>query len=85
MYDVTLTQRATRHLRRIRGRDLGRIVSAMTSLENDPRPRGVTHLVGDTHRIRVGDWRVIYKVTDAESEVVVTDILRRNERTYRNI
>ncbi|MCH8310606.1 MAG: type II toxin-antitoxin system RelE/ParE family toxin [Chloroflexi bacterium] len=85
MYEIRYDSAAARNLRRIRGSDLERITKAIASLGGNPRPHGTSKLHGNTHRIRVGDWRIIYVVDDASMEVSITDILRRNERTYRNI
>ena len=37
------------------------------------------------YRIRVGDYRVIYAVFDQERIVKVTDVLRRDDQTYRRL
>jgi mRNA-degrading endonuclease RelE of RelBE toxin-antitoxin system len=55
------------------------------TLAENPRPHGTLKLDGDVHRIRVGQWRIIYTVSDVSRMVVINQILRRNERTYRNI
>lgn len=36
-----------------------------------------------TYRIRVGNYRVIYLIEYANGVVLIDEILRRNERTYR--
>lgn len=46
------------------GRD--RIIEKVRSLESFPRIPGLRRLVGSTHwRLRVGDYRVIFRVDDA--------------------
>ncbi|HEY8822302.1 MAG TPA: type II toxin-antitoxin system RelE/ParE family toxin [Dermatophilaceae bacterium] len=52
----------------------------------DPRPSGTRPLVGypDLWRIRVGDYRVVYTVKDAELAVLVLRVAHRNN-VYRNI
>ena len=37
------------------------------------------------HRVRVGDWRVIYEIDDASLVVRIARIVRRNERTYSRL
>jgi mRNA-degrading endonuclease RelE of RelBE toxin-antitoxin system len=37
------------------------------------------------HRLRVGRYRVIYEVLDAERRVVVTQVRRRTESTYSGL
>jgi mRNA interferase RelE/StbE len=43
----------------------------MLTLEDDPRPRGCRKLFDDIYRIRVGNYRVVYKIDDESKEVVV--------------
>jgi mRNA interferase RelE/StbE len=85
MYEIQYDSPAARDLRRIRGDDLGRITTVIGTLAENPRPHGTLKLDGDVHRIRVGQWRIIYTVSDVSRMVVINQILRRNERTYRNI
>jgi mRNA interferase RelE/StbE len=57
----------------------------MLALQDDPRPRGCRKLFDDIYRIRVGDYRVVYKIDDESKEVVVGKVARRREDTYRAI
>ena len=51
-----------------------RIDAAIKGLADDPRPAAATKLVGaDAWRLRVGDYRVIYTITDAVRVVTVTN------------
>ncbi|HEX4055007.1 MAG TPA: type II toxin-antitoxin system RelE/ParE family toxin [Tepidisphaeraceae bacterium] len=57
-----------------------RISAAITALSENPRPPGSKKLVGaDAHRIRVGDWRVIYQIRDEWLIVLVVRIGHRRE------
>ncbi|MCC6494174.1 MAG: type II toxin-antitoxin system RelE/ParE family toxin [Pirellulales bacterium] len=51
----------------------------MDSLRSDPRPDGAARLVGsdNLYRMRVGDYRVIYSIDDANN---VVDVLRYANR-----
>ena len=84
-YKVELLDRRTeRQLDRIHGSDFDRIRDAILKLEDDPRPPGCRKLRGlDGWRIRVGNWRVIYAIDDAERLVTIVEIKRRREDTYR--
>ena len=57
----------------------------MVSLGDNPRPPGCRKLVENIYRIRVGDYRVIYKIDDERKEVVVGKVARRREDTYKAI
>lgn len=84
-YSVQFKPAAERELKKIR--DVGavkRILAAISALANNPRPLGVKALQGDTSilRIRVGDYRVLYSVIDAEVLVIVISVGHRRE-VYR--
>jgi mRNA interferase RelE/StbE len=53
----------------------------LRGLENDPRPPGSIKLHGeeDLHRIRVGDYRILYQIQDAILVVLVVEIGHRRE------
>lgn len=60
-----------------------RIGAAIEALASDPRPPGAVKLAGrDDFRIRVGDYRIVYAVEDAEQIVLVARIAHRRE-VYR--
>ncbi len=82
MYRIELTRRTQRNMDKIRGKDLDRIVTAIRSLKENPRPPGCKKIRDIIHRIRVGHWRVIYAVFDKEQMVVIGKIDRRSEDTY---
>ena len=60
-------------------------MEAMLALEDDPRPRGCRKLFDDIYRIRVGNYRVIYRVDGERKEIVVGKIAHRREDTYRAV
>jgi mRNA interferase RelE/StbE len=84
-YQVLLRRRAEKQLDRVAYADHPRIVEAMLAMEDDPRPPGCRKLFDDIYRIRVGNYRVIYKIDDEHKEVVVGKVARRREDTYRAI
>jgi mRNA interferase RelE/StbE len=85
VYRVELTPRAQRELDDIGGNDLERVLAAVQELGRNPRPHGVRKLKGPIHRIRLGDWRIIYAVFDKDKLVLVGKIARRSERTYDKV
>jgi len=58
-----------------------RVRNAIDLLATDPRPRGTVKLRGSTSlfRIRVGDYRVIFRVSDRERLIDITHIRHRRE------
>jgi mRNA interferase RelE/StbE len=85
MYQVKLTNRARRELDKISGRDAENIANTTLALGENPRPRGVKKLRGNIHRIRVGNWRIIYAVFDKDRLVLVGKIVRRAEDSYNGV
>jgi mRNA interferase RelE/StbE len=57
----------------------------MLELEGDPRPRGCRKLFDNIYRIRIGDYRVVYKIDDERRAVAVGKIARRRENTCRDV
>jgi mRNA interferase RelE/StbE len=83
MHEIRLHPEAARAFRRLRGPLRDRITSAIDGLAADPRPRGAVKLAGrDDFRIRVGDYRIVYAVDDAERLVLVARIGHRRD-VYR--
>jgi mRNA interferase RelE/StbE len=68
------------------GKVKGLIVGAVGRLEVDPRPASARPLVGypNLWRIRIGDYRVIYAIKDAELIVLALRVARRGA-VYRNL
>ena len=53
----------------------GRVLEAIGNLGEDPRPRGAVKMRGmgglEDWRIRVGDYRVVYRVDDEAREIMI--------------
>ena len=64
--------------------DRERIVTRIRSLAHDPRPFGSEKLSerGDLYRIRVGRYRVVYSVGDAQLVVLIVRV-RHRKSVYR--
>lgn len=75
MYDVQFTRAASRELRKLPVAVRKRVIVAVRSLSQEPRPATSTKLVNraTAWRIRVGDYRVIYDIFD---EVLVVSVIR---------
>jgi len=63
-----------------------RIQRRIGDLAEDPFPQGVKKLKGywNLHRLRVGDYRVLYQVRPAQSQVRVLRIRHRRD-AYRGL
>lgn len=66
-YEITFTKQAIKSLEKINPPYYSNIKSAIQDLSNNPRPQGSKKLKGrDGYRIRVGSYRIIYEIFDAE-------------------
>jgi len=84
-YRVELTKSAQRQLDVLPDKVAVRVARRLLELADDPRPRGAIKLSGTAAplwRIRVGDLRVIYSVSDPSRMVLVERIAGRGQRTY---
>lgn len=55
---------------------------AMLRLQDDPRLRAEKLAGEDSYRVRIGDYRIVFRVDDRAREVLVTRIKHRRE-VYR--
>ena len=82
-YTVDILRSAQNQLAMIDHRDQTHIISAIRSLADNPRPIGCKKLAGRlAWRIRIGAYRVIYEVHDAQLLVLVVAVGHRKE-VYR--
>ena len=65
-------------------KDRQRIVASILALAREPRPVGCEKLAGqgDRYRVRVGRYRVVYTIADAELQVLVVRVADRKD-VYR--
>ena len=72
---------------------VARIKAGIDGLAENPRPEGkkikslrpplaIYSLIA-THRLRVGDYRILYDIDDSARRVILLAIRRRSEKTYR--
>lgn len=83
-YSIRITALAEKQLRAIPQADQVRVLRSVVRLADDPRPQGCRKLRGapDAYRIRVGHYRVVYAIEDAQLLVLVVKLGRRKD-VYR--
>ena len=82
-YRLSFHPSAQKELSRLPNEVYERVRRKVLALAEEPRPANARKLVGSKEwRIRVGSWRVVYLIDDAEREVFVTVIAHRRE-VYR--
>ena len=83
-YDVFIKPSALKELETVDSKkDRKRIVRAILSLAEDPRPAGCRKLSGkDKYRIRSGQYRIVYAVQDTILVVTIVKVGHRRD-VYR--
>lgn len=75
MYEVVVFRRARKGTSRIPARDRERVLAVFRALAENPRPQGARKMRGtgnlEEWRVRVGDYRVVYRVDDEARRVLV--------------
>ena len=77
--------RAAKSLLRLPAQQKERILRAVDGLRQNPFPRGTIKLEGripPTWRIRVGEYRVLYGVSQEREMVIIVSVDRRTSTTY---
>ena len=78
-YRIELTPQAAKQLATLERQTLKRIAARIDALAGDPRPANARKLSAKEglYRIRVGDYRVIYRIVD---RMVLVTIIRIGHR-----
>jgi mRNA interferase RelE/StbE len=83
-YSVALAPAASRQFRKLPVLIQQRLKRHIDSLTHAPRPAGTLKMQGESNlfRLRVGDYRIVYYVSDPGREVLVVKIRHRRD-VYR--
>jgi len=78
-YNITVARSARKELESLDAPIVNRIILKIESLAEAPRPAGCRKLVGKKNlwRIRIGDYRVLYAIDDANHIVDVIAVRHR--------
>ena len=82
-YHVEVIRSAQRAARRLPVEYRERVTRAILALSEDPRPPSCWKLSGSNMwRFRIGEYRVLYTISDSLQEIMVQRIDRRTTTTY---
>ena len=83
-YRIEFRPAALREMRRIPKPFSARLMTAISALADTPRPPGCVRLQGPEgfHRVRVGDYRIVYLIEDRALLTCVVRVGHRKE-VYR--
>ncbi|MGH3545642.1 MAG: type II toxin-antitoxin system RelE family toxin [Mycobacteriales bacterium] len=86
-YQVQLHRCAEKALIKLDKTTQRRIAPILIDLREEPRPHGSKKLTNSDNlwRVRVGDYRIVYTIKDDVLTVLVLHILRRDDRTYKQL
>ena len=81
MYQVLISRSAEKQLKKLPVDAQRKVAAVILSLGIEPRPYGCKKLAGtaDSYRVRVGDYRVIYDITEHKVTVTVLKIGHRRD------
>ncbi len=82
-YKLFIKASASQELEALPVKERQRIISRILRLASNPRPPGNEKLSGEEkHRLRQGDYRILYSIDDAGRSVTVVKIGHRRD-VYR--
>ena len=82
-YRIVVRKSVFKDLERLPKKDVGRIVKAIRSLSEDPRPPQSKKLSGEEkYRLRCGAYRIIYEIQDEQLIICIVRVRHRKD-AYR--
>jgi len=82
-YHVEVAKQAVKEYQEIPATEKESVKKAILSLEKNPRGPQVKKLKDrEYYRLRVGDWRVFFSISDPMKKVTILSIERRSSTTY---
>jgi mRNA interferase RelE/StbE len=83
MYKLKLIAQAQKDLDAFHGKAFKKIKKKILSLASNSRPFGAIKLTQEEgYRIRMGDYRILYRIDDRQKEVIIYRVKHRKE-AYR--
>ncbi len=84
-YKVSIKPSAAKEIESLPKKDRIRVIKRIKDLSENPRPPGCEKLSGDDkYRVRQGQYRIVYSISDEELVVLVVKVANRRE-VYRDI
>ena len=86
MLSISFTKDALKFVQSLEAKPARQVYEKMVALTMDPRPAASTPLVGFKGylRLRVGDFRVVYSMSESEVMVALIDN-RSDDEVYRRL
>jgi mRNA interferase RelE/StbE len=85
-YTIRLASRSVeKQLAAVPQDDRDFVVTRIRNLAEQPRAKGIKTLARDVYRLRIGRYRVIYKILEKEEAILIGKVALRTERTYKGL
>ena len=82
-YEVTVLPSAQKEITKLPKQVQGKILKALISLSENPRPEGCKKLVGtDSWHFRIGEYRIVYSIVDNILTIEIIRVAHRKD-VYR--
>ncbi|MDQ1266477.1 MAG: mRNA interferase RelE/StbE [Bacteroidota bacterium] len=80
-YEITFSKSAIKELESLNNKLIDRIWVKIEQLQKNPRPLGCLKLQGSNKlwRIRIGNYRILYSISEAESIIDIISIKNRKD------
>jgi len=79
-YKIEIKRSAVKEIKKSPSKDLKKILVKISSLAENPRPKGCVKLSADEkYRVRVEIYRILYEVKDKHLIVIVVKIAHRKD------
>ncbi|MBV7327026.1 type II toxin-antitoxin system RelE/ParE family toxin [Chloroflexi bacterium TSY] len=87
-YQLDFSGLAKRQLKRVEPEYIRKeMANAVLDLQDEPYPPNseLDRELNDRYRLKIGGWRIIYKVNEQDKIVKVLTVRRRDSQTYLNV
>jgi len=79
-YKIEIKRSAVKEIKKLSSKDVGKILARISSLAENPRPKGCVKLSADEkYRIRVGVYRILYEIKDNLLVIIVVKVAHRKD------
>lgn len=80
MYEIIIENKVKKQIESIDKNHSLKIIESIENLKSNPRPRGCAKLeVFEGYRIRVGDFRVLYTISDKNKIITIYKVSKRDK------
>ncbi|MFH1424349.1 MAG: type II toxin-antitoxin system RelE/ParE family toxin [archaeon] len=83
-YSISLSDKATKQLKKLNKAVVRRIIDKLKTLSSEPYSKTLPLQDSEFRRLRIGDWRIILDIADDLKEVFVV-LVGKRENIYEEL